>query len=364
MAVLAWCGFVVGVVVLGVTASSVMKTLLVPRANQSIVTSTVARVNFAAFRLVTNHVDDYTRRDRVWSVGAPTFLAGLLAAWLVSLLLGFALVLWPFTDDSFATALRVAGSSLFTLGFAAPTAPSTTAIAFLAAASGLVVVALQIAYLPALYAAFNRRETLVTMLDAIAGTPPWGPELLARQSIIGNLAYLPRLYERWMEWAADISESHATYRTLVYFRSPGPARSWLIALVAVLDAAALHVALCPTTAPPEARLLLRMGYITIRQLARDLGIDVPDDPRPDDPIALGRPDFDQALERLRSVGWLPELSADEAWPHFGGWRVNYETAAYAIACHLDVPPAPWSGRRRPFTHAAAAANRPPDRTPT
>jgi len=174
MAVLAWCGFVVGVVVLGVTASSVMKTLLVPRANQSIVTSTVARVNFAAFRLVTNHVDDYTRRDRVWSVGAPTFLAGLLAAWLVSLLLGFALVLWPFTDDSFATALRVAGSSLFTLGFAAPTAPSTTAIAFLAAASGLVVVALQIAYLPALYAAFNRRETLVTMLDAIAGTPPWG----------------------------------------------------------------------------------------------------------------------------------------------------------------------------------------------
>jgi len=111
-------------------------------------------------------------------------------------------------------------------------------------------------------------------------------------------------------------------------------------------------------------LLLRMGYITIRQLARDLGIDVPDDPRPDDPIALGRPDFDQALERLRSVGWLPELSADEAWPHFGGWRVNYETAAYAIACHLDLPPAPWSGPRRPFTHAAASANRPPDRTPT
>jgi hypothetical protein len=56
-----------------------------------------------------------------------------------------------------------------------------------------VVVALLIAYLPALYAAFNRRETLVTMLEALAGAPPWGPELLARQALIGDVGYLPRL---------------------------------------------------------------------------------------------------------------------------------------------------------------------------
>ena len=45
------------------------------------------------------------------------------------------------------------------------------------------------------------------MLEALAGRPP-GPELLARQALIGNVSYLPRLYERWTEWAADISESH------------------------------------------------------------------------------------------------------------------------------------------------------------
>ena len=50
----------------------------------------------------------------------------------------------------------------------------------LAAASGLFVIAAQIGYLPTLYGAFNRRETEVTLLGSRAGTPPWGPELLAR----------------------------------------------------------------------------------------------------------------------------------------------------------------------------------------
>ncbi len=39
---------------------------------------------------------------------------------------------------------------------------------------------LQIAYLPTLYAAFNRRETEVALLNARGGVPSWGPELLAR----------------------------------------------------------------------------------------------------------------------------------------------------------------------------------------
>jgi len=360
--VLAWLGFVAGVGVLAATAASVMKTLLIPRANRSVVTTAVARANLALFRVVTDHIDDYSRRDRTWAVGAPTFLAALLGTWLVLLFTGFALMLWPFTSDSLPSALRISGSSLFTLGFAAPTAPAPLAIVFLAASSGLVTVALQIAYLPALYAAFNRRETSVTMLDALAGSPPWGPELLARQAVINNIAYLPRLYDRWTEWAADISESHATYRTLIYFRSPEPARSWLIALVAVLDAAALHLALCPTSAPAEARPLLRVGYITIRQLAGGLRLDGSDEPQPNDPITLERDDFDRALAHLHAVEWPFERSADEAWLHFRGGRVNYETAAYAIASYLDLPPAPWSGPRRRPTKSIAPAP-PPDHNP-
>jgi hypothetical protein len=58
-----------------------------------------------------------------------------------------------------------------------------------------------------------------------------------------------------------------------------------------------------------------------------------------------------------------ERKAEEAWPEFVGWRVNYEQAAYAIAEAIDAVPALWSGPRRwPFTPIPPirpAAGKPP-----
>jgi hypothetical protein len=187
--------------------------------------------------------------------------------------------------------------------------------------------------------------------------------LLARQALIGDVAYLPHIYERWTEWAADISESHTNYRTLVYFRSPDPANSWLLGLLAVLDAAALHLSLCPSIAPPEARPLVRVGYVTLRKLAHSLGLPVSDDPHPEDPIVLTRDEYDEAVEHMRRAGWTFERTPDEAWPHFHGWRVNYEGAAYGLARHLDLPPAMWSGPRPRRRSGPLLPVRPPHREP-
>lgn len=360
---LPWAGFAAGVVLLLVTASSVIKTLLVPRPNKSAMNALVTRTVRGLFMGAASHIPDLEVRERIQSTGAAAWLIALLVTWLLCLLGGFALLLWPLTPGGFPEALRESGSSLFTLGFSAPSGVAATAIVFAAAASGLAVVALLIAYLPVLYAAFNRRETLVTMLEALSGAPPWGPELLARQSLIGDVEYLRQVYDRWTEWAADIAESHTNYRTLAYFRSPDPAMSWLLGLLAVLDAAALHLALRPNTAPPEARPLLRVGYVTLRRLARGMGLAVTEDPHPGDPIALTREEFDAALEHLRRAGWASERTADEAWPHFHGWRVNYESAVYALARHLDMPPAPWSGPRQSRRAVVTLPVRPPHREP-
>jgi hypothetical protein len=359
----AWFGFAAGVCLVLATGSSVFKYLLVPRATRSVLTSVVARSVLAAFRLAADRISDLRRKERLMAFGAPTFLMCMLGTWLAGLLIGFALILLPFCGSSPGLALRVAGSSLFTLGIAVPPGHAPDAIVFAAAASGLAAVALLISYLPVMYAAFNRRETLVIMLEALAGSPPWGPELLARQALIDNISYLPRLYERWTEWAADITESHTAYRNLAYFRSPDPTSSWLISLLAVLDAAALHLALCPSSAPSEARPLLRVGYTAISTLARQFGLQVNNDPRPSDPLILTRAEFNEAVTWLREADWAIERDADDAWPHFRGWRVNYETAAYALALFLDLPPALWSGERRDTRRRAEPPQRPPHRIP-
>ena len=48
---------------------------------------------------------------------------------------------------------------------------------------------------------------------------------------------------------------------------------------------------------------------------------------------------------MQFAGLPLERTADEAWPDFRGWRVNYEQIAYAVARRVDAVPAPWSGPR-------------------
>ncbi len=158
----------------------------------------------------------------------------------------------------------------------------------------MVVVALQIAYLPTLYSAYNRRESLITVLSARGGEPAWGPEILARHVWLDLEGNLPDLYSSWESWAATVSESHTSYPVLIHFRSPQPLRSWLIALLGVMDAAALQTALAPTTAPVEARLLLQMGYLTLRDLAAIESIPTRRDVSPDDPIQLPYAEFERS----------------------------------------------------------------------
>lgn len=343
----AWVGFAAGIVVLLGTWGSVLETAVVPRGNSSRITAALTRSLLAPITLLADRIDSYERRDRLLAYYSAMFLVAVLAAWLLLFLIGFTLLLWPFTGPSFPEALRLAGSSMFTLGIASARDTAPTGIVFVAAATGLVVIALQIAYLPVLYAAYNRRETLVTMLEGLAGSPAWGPEILARAAIVDNVDSLNALYDRWAEWAADVAESHTAYPVLLYFRSPVPDRSWVLGLLSVLDAAAMQLSLCPVTAPSAARTLMRTGYLAMRQLAGTIGVPA-HDPNPDDPLDLPREQFDAAVVRLDAVGMELERTADAAWPHFRGWRVNYEYAAYALADRVDAQPALWSGpRRRP-----------------
>jgi hypothetical protein len=67
---------------------------------------------------------------------------------------------------------------------------------------------------------------------------------------------------------------------------------------------------------------------------------------PEAGISLTYAEFLEAVDRLREVNFPVECEPEAAWPHFVGWRVNYEQAAYALAEAVDAVPALWSGPRR------------------
>jgi hypothetical protein len=331
--------------------TSVTGTLIVSRSVGSWLTRWVDKVVNGSYRLATRRMEEYRRRDRLLSTQAAAILLTQLAAWLVISLIGFALLLWPFAPKGLASAFADAGSSMFTLGFAEPVGSAPAVIVFLGAATGLVIITLQIAYLPTLYSSFNRRETEVALLNARAGVPSWGPELLARThyalgSGMSTIDTMPDLYNRWERWAADIAESHTTYLPLVRFRSPRPLSSWVTALLAVLDSAALFLALSPKAAPVvPARLCLRSGFDCLARIAGAMGIELPSEPDPAAGISLTYDEFLEAVARMREVDFPVERDPADAWPDFIGWRVNYEAAAHAVAAAVDAVPALWSGER-------------------
>ena len=342
----------VGVLVVLVTGASVVGTLIVPRPVFARLTGWVHVVVVGTFHLATSGIADYRRRDRFLAAEAASILIAQLVGWLALIFVGFALLFWPLVSGGVTSAFAAAGSSMFTLGFAVPPGGAPKVIVCIAAATGLLIVSLQIAYLPTLYSAFNRRETEVALLNARAGVPSWGPELLARThyalgSGVSTLDTLPDLYTRWERWAADVAESHSTYLPLVRFRSPKPLSSWVTALLSMLDSAALFLSLSPQSAPVvPARLFLRGGFLCLNQIADAVGIEVPDEPNPDGHISLTYQDFLAAIERMRDVDFPIERDPAEAWPDFVGWRLNYEQAAYGLAAEIDAVPALWSGPRR------------------
>ncbi len=355
---------IVGFVVVVMTVFDVVLTMILPRRPSGIerLSLQVNRSVRLCFVLASRLAKTYERQDAILAPTGPVALVVQLLFWAACLVLGFALLLVG-AGLSFTDGLLQALTALFTVGAVHSGGTADTGVDISIGAIWVVIVALQIAYLPALYSSFNRRESLVALLESRAGVPAWGPELLARHQMVGITDTLPDLYAAWEGWAADVAETHTTYPVLLLFRSPEPWYSWLLGLIAVLDAAAMHLALAPSRASSQARLCLRMGFTLLNRIASTLRWDVDLDPDPEGPIDLTYAEFERAVAMLVSVGFATERSAEDAWADFRGWRVNYESVAYRLADRLTVPPAPWSGQRHHMRSGPVEPRRPPQRRP-
>ncbi len=216
---------------------------------------------------------------------------------------------------------------------------------FSAALLGLILVALLIAYLPTMYAAFTRRETQVELLEVRAGSPPSPWEMIGRSYRTGELGQMRGVWNDWQVWFAEIEESHTSLPALNFFRSPRPDLSWITAAGVVLDAAALMLSTVDVEMEPRAAFCIRSGYLALRQIALFFEIPFDANPAPGDPITVSREEFDQAYDELAAQGVPLRADTDRAWQDFAGWRVNYDAVLIPLATLTMAPYAPWSSDR-------------------
>lgn len=344
---------VVGLAIIVATVMSAVRTVVVPRAVPSRLSQGVFLSVRWLFDLRARAATTYEARDRVMSLYGPLSLLALPLVWIGLVLAGYTLVFWAVGERPLSTAFVVSGSSLLTLGFAKPESLGGVALAFSEATLGIAVLALLlVTYLPSMYAAFSRREQAVALLEARAGSPPSGVQMLSRYARIQGLDELDPVWREWETWFADLQESHTSLPAVAFFRSPVPEQSWVTAAGALLDAAALYVSTVDVPAVlsgdirvPGAEICMRSGYLALRRIAAFFRITYDPDPAPLDPISVTRDEYDEACAELAAAG-VPLLADRElTWQAFSGWRVNYDTVLLGLAALTMAPYAPWSSDR-------------------
>lgn len=337
--------FIGGALLVLLALDAAVETVVLPRSARVALTNVVFAATRALIAPWTRSARSYEARDRVMAFYAPVSLFLLPVVWLLLVALGYTAIFWALGVTPLAAAFRLSGSSLLTLGFARSDDILVTVFVFSEATLGLGLVALLIAYLPTMYAAFSRREAAVSLLEVRAGAPPSAVDLLARAHRLRSLTTLEELWEQWETWFAEIEESHTTLAALAFFRSPNPHRSWVTASGAVLDAAALLASTIDVPRMPQAELCIRAGYLALRSIAGVFGITYDPDPRPGDAISISRDEYEAACAALEGHGVPLKADRDQAWRDFAGWRVNYDTVLIALAALTMAPYAPWSSDR-------------------
>ena len=124
------------------TLGSVIRTVIVPRAVSSRLSSVVTAAVQGAAVLAARTRSDYMARDGILAQSAPLFLVLRLVVWIGLLVAGFSLLFWGSSSGDFADAVRLSASSILPLGLIHAESGLNTAIAFLESASGVIVVAL------------------------------------------------------------------------------------------------------------------------------------------------------------------------------------------------------------------------------
>jgi len=339
---------ILGILVIAYILNDVFQSVVVPRPTPARyrVTRWVVRPGWRVWRTIGLRARSSAQRERALGVFAPLVVVVLLVLWLSGLVLGFGLIFYglraqlhPLVQD-FPTALYFGGTSVLTIGFGDFVATSGLArlLALIAGGTGLGTIALAISFLFSLYGSFQRREILIVTLDARAGAPPSGVNLLETTAKLGMADDLPRLFAEWEKWAAEVLDSHLAYPVLAYFRSSHDNESWVSALGAVLDATTLILTTVVDGPRGPAKMMFAMGTHLVEDLSRFFRITRDHDP------GVERYEFDQARERLAAAGW-GLLGAEESWVAFSRLRTQYAVPLNNMAKWWAAPPTQWIGDR-------------------
>lgn len=330
------------------TLGSAVRTVVVPRGEQTFVSRLAVLPMRKLFLLVAARQKNPARADAIKARFGPSALMMFPFLWAGGVIIGCSGVFWALGVEPYRHALVLSGSSMTTLGFRSTSDLPTLTLSIVEGIVGLGLVALLISFLPTIYGAFSRRETAVAKLhlrDTNADGVPSPSALLWRRHQIESLDEMTPMWTEWEDWFVEVEETHTSFPILVFFRSPVPERSWIGSAGIALDSAALYCSVLDVPREPRAQLMIRTGTLSLRRVCDYFGFAYDPDPSPTDPISITRVEFDETFDFFAEAGKPMVADRDQAWRDYAGWRVNYDRPLLSLASFVDAPPIPWATDR-------------------
>ncbi len=140
--------FAVGALIVLGTLLLAIQTVVVPRAERSLVVRFVYVGVGLLFSMFARRRKSYEARDALLARYAPTTLMLLPMVWAAGVIYGFSLMFWALDVRPYREALVLSGWSLTTLGYWVATDLFTQVLVVAEALIGLGIVALLISFLP------------------------------------------------------------------------------------------------------------------------------------------------------------------------------------------------------------------------
>jgi hypothetical protein len=347
----------VGAVIVLVALFDVFQSVVLPRpaVGRVRLSFTMVRFGWRVWRRLAQRPRKLQTREAALGAFGPLAVVALLIIWALFLILGYALIFSGLYDglqprpDSFGTMVFFSTGRMlaFPVGGIEPIGVATRILTSLEAASGFGLFALVISLLFSLFSAFQRRETAVVALDALAGAPPSAVQLLETCAIEHLDDELVTTFDEWRMWTVDVLETHLTYPLLFYFRSSHDNEAWVNSFGAVMDAATLVLTTVEGGPVGHARLMHKIGNHFVADMRHFLRYQTDGVP------GVEREEFVEACGRLKRAGYrLRDI--DAAWTDFSGYRSKYGGWLNEVTKGLSVPPAPWIGDRSYLPHRERA----------
>lgn len=237
---------VIGCSLIALVTFDIFTTVLHPSV-ESPLSNRFQRLVWRVLRTIATSLGTRPAASHVLNWGLPLMVAGLIALWLVVLVLGFACICYPWIDTPevfvsgkaaagpVSDALYYSGVTLATLGYGdiEPLTGIFRLLAVLEALIGVVTISAGVAYILSVYPALTQQQTLAIALDAeVAGQTDALP--LVRRYVTGAQVWSGDLNAQLRDISLGLlttTESHELYPVLYYAHPPQVQHSFLRMLI-------------------------------------------------------------------------------------------------------------------------------------